>query len=282
VKLVTTSEFSKGGVIGIGAVGGGVAQCLARAGLLAGVYARRPETATAIPGLPPSVASPAALAALCDVILIAVVDAKQTIDVLTGTRGVLAGARPNAKIVLLSTVSLRELNKIRNMTNAAGLSLVDAPVIGAARAANNGIVCLVGATQNDLDQIRTVLEGFTLSIAHMGGPGAGMAAKLARNILVYTAWRGAYEAALLATSAGVDVHQLAEAVDLTGALPGGSTTWLRRPQSNAEAKRTQERAFGLFRKDMAAALDLADELGLDLPVTRLAFDSAAKIVGADP
>lgn len=265
------------GVIGLGAVGGGVALCLARAGTLAAVHARRPETATALPGVPASVASPAALAATCDIVIIAVMSADQAIDVLAGPAGVLTHARAGMVIVLLSTVSLADLARIRALTDAAGVALIDSPVIGAAQAAENGIICFVGAEDAALARARGAFAGFARAVEHLGGPGAGMAAKLARNIMVYTAWAGAHEAARFAATAGVDIERIAAAIDRTGRLPGGSTTWLGpRDAIPADAR---DRALTMFRKDLAAALDHAEAVGLDLPISRRSLDEAAAIVG---
>ena len=137
--------MQKAGVIGLGQIGGGVAICLARAEVLEAVYDVRPDASAKLPGVPAVAASPAEVAQRCDIVLIAVVDAKQVRDVLTGTDGVLSQARPGLTVVLLATVSLKDLTKLRKLTDAAGVGLVDCGVTGGPAAANNGLVCLVGA-----------------------------------------------------------------------------------------------------------------------------------------
>ncbi len=78
--------MTKAGVIGLGVIGSGVALCLARAGLLGAVYDVRHEASNGLDGVPAVASSPADVARHCDVVLIAVVDAKQTIDVLCAVR----------------------------------------------------------------------------------------------------------------------------------------------------------------------------------------------------
>ena len=94
------------GVIGLGQIGAGVAICLARSSQLAAVYDVRADAADTLDGVPPVVASPAELARQADVVIIAVVNARQTIDVLSGPDGVLSQARPGMSIVLVATVSI--------------------------------------------------------------------------------------------------------------------------------------------------------------------------------
>jgi 3-hydroxyisobutyrate dehydrogenase len=275
--------MTKAGVIGLGQIGGGVAICLARAGVLAAVYDVRPDAATALVGVPPVVATPAELARQCDVVLIAVVDAKQIRDVLTGPDGVLAAARPGLDVVLLSTISLPDLGEIRQLTDAAGVGLVDSGVTGGPAAAHNGLVCLVGADDAVLARVRPALEAFAKSVAHMGPPGSGMAAKIARNVIVYTVWRAGYEGARLAAAAGVDVRKLAAAIDASAANVGGPTTWMLRPDPATDAAelRLREATLGLLDKDLAAALALAASLDIDLPMAELARSSARVVMGLD-
>src|ERR1700722_8950264 len=86
--------MSTAGVIGLGAIGGGVAICLARSGHLKAVYDIRKDASDKLPGVPAVTGSPAEVARQCDVVMIAVLDAKQTRDVLTGPEGVLTQVRP--------------------------------------------------------------------------------------------------------------------------------------------------------------------------------------------
>lgn len=273
----------KAGVIGLGQIGGGVAICLARAGVLAAVYDVRPDAAAKLEGVPAVAASPAEVARACDVVLIAVVDAKQVRDVLTGTDGVLSQARPGLNVVLLATVSLKDLAGLRKLTDAAGVGLVDCGVTGGPAAARNGLVCLVGADEALLEAVRPTLEAFALQVAHMGPPGAGMAAKIARNVIVYTTWRAGYEGARLASAAGVDVRKLAAAIDASATNVGGPTMWMSRadPATDAGEHALREATLGLLDKDLAAALDLAASLDIDLPMAVLAKKSARTIMGIE-
>src|SRR3546814_20163148 len=103
--------MANAGVIGLGHIGSGVALCLARAGMLTAVYDVRQDASEGLEGVP-AVAPPAAeVARQCDVVLIAVVHAQQTIAVLNGPDGVLSQSRPDLQNVLLATFPLQNLTQ---------------------------------------------------------------------------------------------------------------------------------------------------------------------------
>lgn len=261
----------RAGVIGLGQIGGGVATCLVRSGHLTMVYDVRAEAAAKIEGAPPISVSPRALAETCDVVLIAVVDATQIRDVLQGDAGVLAAARTGMSLVILSTIALEDLNQIAALTDAAGVALIDCGVTGGPAAAHNGLVCLVGASYEDLARVKPVLDGFAKAVVHMGPRGAGMAAKIARNVVVYGVWRAGAEGMRLARAAGIDGRKLAEAIRIAGGEANDPVYWATRPDVSADPKERAIRAsvLPLLDKDLSAALDLAERLGIDLPLAAL-------------
>lgn len=276
--------MAKAGVIGLGMIGSGVALCLARAGLLVAVYDVRPDASDGLEGVPAVSASPRALAQACDTVLIAVISAQQTIDVLSGEAGVLAAARPGLNIVLLSTVSITDLHKIRALTDAAGVGLVDCGVTGGTVARKNGLVCLVGAEPERLAAVRPVLDGFAKSVAHMGGPGAGMAGKIARNVVVYGCMRAGYEGALLAKAAGVDVAQLVQVIADSSEGVGGPMMLMGRPadpMTDPEEAKMREYVRNMLNKDLEAALDLAATVHVKLPLAELTMGTERQTTGLE-
>jgi 3-hydroxyisobutyrate dehydrogenase len=276
--------MAKAGVIGLGMIGSGVALCLARAGLLGAVYDVRPQAADGLEGVPPVAASPRAVAQDCDVVIIAVVSAEQTVDVLTGPDGLLAAARPGLDIVLVATVSIEKLDEIRALTDAAGVGLIDCGVTGGQTVRQNGLVCLVGATAESLARVQPVLDGFAKSVAHMGGPGSGMAAKIARNVVVYGCLRAGYEGAALARAAGVNVAQLVKVIEDSSEGVGGPMMLMGRPAdplTDANEAKMRDYVRGLMLKDLGAALDLGRSVHVKLPLVELTCATDTIVVGME-
>ncbi|WP_374145147.1 NAD(P)-dependent oxidoreductase [Sphingomonas sp. 28-63-12] len=272
------------GVIGLGAIGGGVATCLARAGMLTAVNDLMPDIVERWPTIGQVTGSNAAVGRLADTILIAVLSADQVIEVLSGDDGVLTQARPGMNIVVLSTVSLTDLGRIRVLTDAAGVGLIDSGVTGGPKAAENGLICLVGGDEKPLAAVMPVLDAFARSVSVMGGPGAGMAAKIARNIVVYGSARAGYEAAKLCRAAGIDVHQLTRVIEDSADAVGGPMMMMGRPLdplTDAGEGKLRLYVLGQLDKDLAAAIDLGATLGVDLPLAKLTRDTGREVVGLD-
>jgi 3-hydroxyisobutyrate dehydrogenase len=94
------------GLIGLGAMGSGMAASLRRSGHALRVFDVRPEAAQAFArdgGT--ACSSMAELGAACDVVISVVVNAAQTEDVLFGNGGAAAAMKPGSVFVMCSTVA---------------------------------------------------------------------------------------------------------------------------------------------------------------------------------
>jgi 3-hydroxyisobutyrate dehydrogenase len=271
----------KAGIIGLGQIGGGIALWLAQEGVLAAVYDLRRDAAQGLEDLPPMAASPAEVARQSDVVIIAVLNAGQTIDVLDGSEGVLAGARPGLSVVLVATVAMEDLARIRMITEAAGVPLVDCGVAGGPGIRQRRLVSLVGATDAEFERVRGVLAGFSESVLHMGGPGSGMAAKIAMNTVITGTLRAGFEGAALARAAGIDIRRLAQAIDETATGRGPMMVMCRPnvPMSDAGEAATREGMRNIFVKDLDAALELGRALNVALPLAVLARNTSHEVFG---
>ncbi|MET0897068.1 MAG: NAD(P)-binding domain-containing protein [Mycobacterium sp.] len=276
----TRGSQLKAGVIGLGMIGGGVAVSLARSGRVPAVYDVRADAAGELAGVPAISVSPAEVARGSDVVLVAVVDATQVRAVLAGPEGVLAGAHPGLIVVVLSTVAVPEVHEIASLCAEAGVALIDCGVTPGDQAARNGLVAMVGGDDCTVRRAMPVLSDFAKRVVHCGPLGAGMATKIARNVITFGSWRAAHEAAELARSAGVAPQTLIDVVE--EADPQGATLfqWLRhrfdRPPG-VEAAAPQ--VLRLMEKDLAAAQDLARDSHVDVPLVDAARDAAADTVG---
>jgi 3-hydroxyisobutyrate dehydrogenase-like beta-hydroxyacid dehydrogenase len=287
VKPATSLKPSTG-VIGLGMIGAAVASRLLRLGFRTGVFDTRPEAAASVDGTPRLARSPGDLAREADVILIAVVDEDQTRAVLTGCDGVLSQAKPGATVVLLSTVAIPAVYEFARLAAAAQMNFVDCGVTVDYTSDSPGIVCLVGGDDATIERIRPALDGFSKKVLHFGPLGSGMKAKIARNVINYGFWRISYEAGQLAEKCGLDLGKLVQAVRAGDPKGEYGTAWIeRRGTTRAMAQDDPERAFfshlaTLQRKDLKAALALAETVDADLSCTRLALEDTAAILGLGP
>ncbi|CAN5418249.1 NAD(P)-dependent oxidoreductase [soil metagenome] len=251
------------GVIGLGMIGGAVATSLARSGRISSVYDIRSDAADRLPGVPAPAASPADVARDSDVVLLAVVDAEQARNVLFADDGVLSLAHPGLIVVLLSTVAVPVVYELAERCAQSGVALLDC---GVTQAKPEGLVAMLGGDDVTVATAMPVLADVA-TVVHCGPLGAGMATKIARNVITYGTWRAVHEAATLVESAGVDPRKLITAVE--EADPGGTTlfSWLHNQLSAADDIRAMvPQVRRLMDKDLAAAQELAERSGIPVPL----------------
>ena len=124
------------GLIGLGAMGSGMAASLRRAGHSVQVFDVRREVAEAFTNAGGTAHdSLASLGAACDVVVSVVVNAAQTESVLFGdgtTPGCAASMKPGSVFVMCSTVDPNWSVALEARLEAMGLRYVDAPISGGA------------------------------------------------------------------------------------------------------------------------------------------------------
>jgi 3-hydroxyisobutyrate dehydrogenase len=275
------------GVIGLGSIGGNVARTVAKSRRVVGfdvrdaAYEQFPEAERAD--------SPRAVAEAADVVLLAVYDDAQLREVLQGEDGVLAATPAPAVLCVLSTITLDTLRWAAEQAARAGVALLDCGVTGGSGLRRHGkIVVLAGGSDEGLEAARPTLELFAAPLLHMGPLGAGMQAKLARNLMHYSGWYASWEAARVAAAAGIDIDKLVEAHTVSNEWGGGGTSLLSRgirpgpDDPDREASEDARRAMAEFaRKDLGYVLALADELGVALPGAQMVRDRIDFVVGLD-
>jgi len=275
------------GVIGLGAIGGHVARALANAGWNVVGFDVREAAFTEFPEARRA-ATVRELSEAADTVLVAVYDDEQLHRVLTGADGILSASPLPTTVCVLSTVTLDTLRWAAAEANAAGVALIDCGVTGGSGLRTQGkIVVLAGGSDAALDSARPALETFADPLLHMGPLGTGMQAKLARNLMHYSGWYAAWEAARIADACGIDISKLVEAHLISNERSsGGGTSLLTRgirpgpadPADEASiAARTASADFA--RKDLAYVLELAAELGIGLPGAELVRDRIDLVVG---
>jgi len=279
---------SRVAVAGLGRIGGGAARSLVRAGHQVSGFDVSERAAAALADRVRIAGSPREAAAGADVALVAVYDDAQVRDVLTGRDGLVAADPTPQVVAILSTVTAATIAWASEQAGRAGFGLLDCGVTGGGDAIERGaIVALVGGDPQLVELARPVIEAFSDPMLHMGALGSGMAAKLARNAIVFGCWYAVAEAAQLAARAGIDIDKLIEASEAADRWSGGALALLSRhgirpDRLDADPEALLDRRRGLAgyaHKDLAAALALAGELGLELPGVELVQRRFAAVVG---
>jgi 3-hydroxyisobutyrate dehydrogenase len=196
------------GFVGLGSQGGPMARRIVEDGFPTTLWARRPESLEPYNGTGAACAADRrALGAASDVLCLCVIGDADVDGVLRGDDGALAGMAPGGIVVIHSTVHPDTC--LRLQADFTDLHFVDAPVSGGGHmAAARALLVMVGGDDHVVDRCRPVFDTFADPLVHLGGLGAGQAAKLLNNSL-FTAHLGlAASTFSLAGNLGVDLDAL--------------------------------------------------------------------------
>ncbi len=167
------------------------------------------------------------------------------------------------------------------------VEIIDAPVSGGAMGAADGsLAIMVGASAEGFKAVEPVLSFMGSKIVRAGELGSGTKFKLARNLLHFVSFTAAMEAARLAEAAGLDLVVLGDVVRHTDAITGGPGAILHRdttaPIPDGDFwQGVFSHVSALGEKDLAFAIALAEQLDVDVPLSRLALDRLGPDLGLE-
>ncbi|WP_419917953.1 NAD(P)-dependent oxidoreductase [Candidatus Poriferisocius sp.] len=273
------------GIIGLGNMGGAIAE-----GVLTGrwdddvtvmgydVSGAAMERFTELGGTPAG--SVGELARRVDLVAVVVIDDDQVRRVCRGDGGVIAGAAESGALVAIhSTVLPATVIELAAEAAEMGVVVIDAPVTGGAGGARNrDLVVICGGDDAHTERGRPHLERYGALVVNVGPLGAGLRAKLARNLISYAEMVVAQEAISLAAASGVDLRAFAAIVNHSDRNIGPHMGIFTRPINHPPP------ALGgsfvqVAHKDLGGALTLGQELGIDLPLTSLVDQHIAAAFG---
>ena len=268
-------------VLGLGAMGSRLAARLIDAGHAVTVWNRTPATADAIQGATAAGTARAAAAA-SDVVLSMVRDDEASRDVWDGPDGALAGLRPAALAVEMSTLTPERARQWGGAVAQRGGRPLDAPVVGTRPHVEAGVLTvLAGGDADALDDARPVLGAFAGSVHHVGPVGAGMAAKLAVNALFAVQAAAVAEALAGLAAEGFD---LGDAAALLAQMPTASPAADRLGELMAEGATAPNFPVSLVAKDLGYGRAMVEAAGVESDViaaTERAFRRAQETGSGD-
>ncbi|MDA0225243.1 MAG: NAD(P)-dependent oxidoreductase [Proteobacteria bacterium] len=254
------------GVIGLGAMGHGVATSLRRNGWNVHACDVRLAAAEAFAregGI--ACADPASVARACSIVISVVVNAAQTETVLFGENGAAAAMRPGSVFVMCSTVDPGWSIALEARLEKMGLLYLDAPISGGAAKAEAGEMTMMTAGR---PEAYATCEG---ALAAMAGKvyrlgdraGAGSKVKIINQLLAGVHIAAAAEAMALGLREGVDPASLYEVITHSA---GNSWMFENRMAHVLAGDYTPLSAVDIFVKDLGLVLDAARATKFPLPL----------------
>lgn len=214
--LKTCSTSGPVGVIGLGAMGAGMAANLRRAGHPLRVYDVVPARAQALVGVGGVVcASALELAVRCEVLVSVLPTAVETEDLLFGSpNGCLTGMQAGNLFIMCSTVDPDFSAQLESRLAERGVLYLEAPLLGNAALADTGELSLmVSGRQAAFDKAEPYLQAMASRVYRLGlQAGAANQVKIIQQLLLGVHLAAAAEASALGQHAGVDPQALHEVI----------------------------------------------------------------------
>ncbi|WP_081505036.1 NAD(P)-dependent oxidoreductase [Paenibacillus senegalensis] len=252
------------GFIGIGVMGKSMARRLMEAGHSLHVYSRtKAKTDELVAAGALYHADPASLAPFCEVIITMVGYPHDVKEVYLGEQGLVHHAKPGTVLVDMTTSSPALAKRIYEEARSRGLAALDAPVSGGDIGAREGrLSIMVGGDRSVFDNVQDVFKAMGSQIVYQGEAGAGQHTKMCNQIAIASNMMGVCEAIVYADKAGLQPEIVLQSIS-----SGAAGSWSLNQLAPRMLKGDFAPGFYVkhFIKDMAIALQSAEEMNIELP-----------------
>ncbi|MCB0344085.1 MAG: NAD(P)-dependent oxidoreductase [Bdellovibrionales bacterium] len=257
------------GFIGLGIMGGAMAENLLRAGFELFVHNRTAGKTSHLESEGAVVCdSPAAVAAEAQVVCLCLSNDSAVRSVIFGDGGIVQNLRYGSLIIDFSTISpgaAREFGS--ELSKSYKTAFIDAPVSGGDIGAKNATLSIMaGGASDDFERAKAVFEAVGRKATLTGPVGSGQLTKAVNQLVVAITVAAMTEGLMFADKAGLNLETTLEVIS-SGAA-GSWTLDNYAPRVLAGDLKPGFHARNML-KDLRIAIREADDLGLPLPVSDL-------------
>ena len=272
------SDTRKIGVIGLGSMGYGMARSCLRAGFQThgfDVVAAQMERFWAEGGAEGTLTD---VAGSLDAVLVVVLNAAQTEDVLFGAEGIAPLLRKGAVVLACATVPPDFARDMEARCAALGLHYLDAPISGGSKKAAAGALSVMASgTPEAFAAARPVLEAVAETVFELGdAAGAGSAMKAVNQLLAGVHIAAMAEALTFGMTQGVAPDKFVEVISKCA-----GTSWMleNRAPHVVAGDYTPHSQVNIWPKDLGIVLDIARLAKFSAPITAAAMQQFLAAAG---
>ena len=270
---------STSAVFGLGSMGFGIAQSLIKARHTVYGYDVTDEPVDRLVKAGGQKARFADIASSVDVVVVVVLNAEQTEDVLFGEDGVVASLEAGAAIISSATVSPDFARQMESRCQAKGIHYLDAPISGGSiKAAAGALSVMASGTPQAFAQARPALDAISEKVFELGAEaGAGSAMKVVNQMLAGVHIASMAEAITFGMTQGVAPDEFLEVISQCA-----GTSWMlenRAPHVIA-GDYTPHSAIDIWLKDLGIVLDIAKDAKFGAPLTAAALQQFVAASGS--
>jgi len=263
-------------VIGLGAMGMGMAKSLVTAGIdTAGCDISEDARAAFAAAGGRAAGTPAEAARGADAVAVVVVNAQQVEAVLTGPDGVLETLAPGAVVLGCATMPPDTAVSLAGMVEAKGALYLDAPISGGPIKSAAGRLSVMASGRTEaFARARPLLDAVAEKVFELGdGPGPGSTMKMVNQLLAGVHIATAMEAMALAIKSGLDAKTVFEVIT---ASAGNSWMFENRVPHVLDGDYSPKSAVDIFIKDLGIVLAQGERLDFPLPISETALGQYQK------
>jgi L-threonate 2-dehydrogenase len=253
-------------IVGVGNMGGAIAQRILDQRWPVQVFDVDPAKMAALKALGATPRDDAAQAAIgCGVLIVCVVDAAQTEEVLFGAKGAAQVMRAGQTVLLCPTISPTDVEGFARRLGELGVAAIDAPMSGGPARARDGTMSLMVACDDAaFERQRAVIEIMSNKVFRVGNkPGDGARTKLVNNLLAGINLAGAAEAMAMAKRMGLDLTRTLDVIEQSSGQSWIASDRMRRAIAGDYEPRAH---VTLLQKDTRLAVEAARQAGFEGPL----------------
>jgi 3-hydroxyisobutyrate dehydrogenase len=273
VKLVV-------GIVGLGRMGGAMAQRLAQHGFEVVGWDQNPAAVRAFSAAGGMAAADVrAVATAARFVITTITEDSGVRGSFNGSAGILQGDISGTLFIEMSTLQPVTVRELAPAIEARGARIIDSPVLGTIPSVREGkLVALLGGAADDVERARPVLDVLAHKVVHMGPLGSGHAMKLAANLGLAAYIQGLAESLALGEREGLSLDAM------LGVLSAGPTAngWLNTRKGVLTGEKVDVSLdIRTLRKDMMSVVATGARDGVTMPLSAGVLAALSAAVAGD-
>lgn len=251
------------GIIGLGAMGTGMARNLARSGYLTSLWNRTPDKAHTL-AAELSIEAATSIQQLASSVDIIIICVSADNDLLEVVNAILSNVKLGSIVVDTSTVNSATALVAADLLASRQIHFLDAPVSGGVEGAKNGtLAMMVGGDNAILEKAKPVLETMCARIIYMGATGMGQGTKAVNQIMAAGINQAVTEALAFAQAEGLPLEKVIDVVS-----GGAAGNWFLEHRGLSMTQQDFQPGFklGLHHKDLKICQSMAAKNAARVPL----------------
>ncbi|MDA0999346.1 MAG: NAD(P)-dependent oxidoreductase [bacterium] len=182
-----------------------------------------------------------------------------------GPKGIAAAGKKGLILIEMSTMNPNWSRGLAEKLAGRGITMLDAPVSGTVpHVESRTLAYMVGGEKAAYERILPIISPLAKSVIHTGGNGTGCSMKLVTNLIVNAGVALLAEGLLLGERSGLSAETIMSCL-----RSGAAASHVLELKGEKILGRdfTPHASVGIYVKDLGLCVELAEEMGFDVPMT---------------